>query len=240
MIVFFLTLLLAHLAGDFLLQPYSWVMSKNEKHIRSPYLYWHMAVHTLLLLILLQFDFKFGLGMVLIIVSHFVIDLIKIKLRNRFNERTLFFTDQLMHVGVIIGVVSLYFPLSWESFSIHSGLIILTLTFILLNTVVASVAMRLLLSPWKMDELEVEKSLEKAGTYIGILERLFVFGFIILGHWQGIGFLLAAKSVFRFVDLSRARDRKLTEYILIGTLLSFGIAIITGVIYMYLSNLISP
>ncbi|MDK2969458.1 MAG: hypothetical protein PWQ65_561, partial [Bacteroidota bacterium] len=42
--------------------------------------------------------------------------------------------------------------------------------------------------------------------------------------------LVAAKSVFRFGDLKDSGNRKLTEYILIGTLLSFGIAIVTGMI----------
>jgi hypothetical protein len=46
--------------------------------------------------------------------------------------------------------------------------------------------------------------------------------------------LLAAKSIFRFGDLKEARERKLTEYILIGTLLSFGIAIATGIVVRYL------
>ena len=65
-------------------------------------------------------------------------------------------------------------------------------------------------------------------NYIGILERLFVFSFILTGHFEAIGFLLAAKSIFRFGDLKEAKDRKLTEYVLIGTLLSFGIALLTG------------
>ncbi len=79
-----------------------------------------------------------------------------------------------------------------------------------------------------------EKSLEHAGRYIGILERLFVFAFIVLNHWEAVGFLLAAKSVFRFGDLRDAHDIKLTEYILIGTLISFGIAILIAVSYQYL------
>jgi len=76
--------------------------------------------------------------------------------------------------------------------------------------------------------------LNNAGKYIGMLERLFVFVFIITGNWEGIGFLLAAKSVFRFGDLKESKDRKLTEYILIGTLLSFGIAIATGMVVLKL------
>ena len=69
-----------------------------------------------------------------------------------------------------------------------------------------------------------------------MLERLFVFIFVITGNWEGIGFLLAAKSVFRFGDLKESKDRKLTEYILIGTLLSFGIAIATGMLVLKLVN----
>ncbi|TVR27761.1 MAG: DUF3307 domain-containing protein, partial [Balneolaceae bacterium] len=44
---------------------------------------------------------------------------------------------------------------------------------------------------------------------------------------------LAAKSIFRFGDLTRSKDRKLTEYILVGTLLSFLIAIATGMAVSY-------
>ena len=65
---------------------------------------------------------------------------------------------------------------------------------------------------------------------IGYLERTLVLIFILQGQWAAIGFLVTAKSVFRFSDLKIGQDRKLTEYILIGTLLSFGIAILTGVL----------
>jgi hypothetical protein len=58
--------------------------------------------------------------------------------------------------------------------------------------------------------------------------------FVITGKWEAIGFLLAAKSVFRFGDLRKSKDRKLTEYILIGTLISFGISILTGLAVVWL------
>src|SRR5699024_2359116 len=77
--------------------------------------------------------------------------------------------------------------------------------------------------------------LNNAGKYIGILELIFVFIFIVTGNWSAIGFLLAAKSVFRFGYLKEAKDRKLTEYILIGTLLSFGLAIVTGLVFLQAS-----
>ena len=75
-----------------------------------------------------------------------------------------------------------------------------------------------------------DQSLQNAGNYIGILERIFVVTFILLNEFEAIGFLLAAKSIFRFGDLKKVKDRKLTEYVLIGTLLSFGIAILVGLI----------
>jgi hypothetical protein len=76
-------------------------------------------------------------------------------------------------------------------------------------------------------------SLKNAGKWIGMLERLFVFIFIIIKHWEAVGFLLTAKSVFRFGDLCKAKNMKLIAYVLIGTLLSFGIAILTGLFYNY-------
>ena len=61
---------------------------------------------------------------------------------------------------------------------------------------------------------------------------LFVYTFVKLLSLYS--FLLAAKFVFRFGDLSRAKDRKLTEYILIGTLISFGLAILAALSYLFL------
>jgi hypothetical protein len=96
----------------------------------------------------------------------------------------------------------------------------------------ASIIMGKLLEPMS-DQIELDhKSLPNAGKYIGIIERLFVLTFIILGRWEAIGLLITAKSVFRFNDLKERNSRKLTEYILIGTLLSFGLAIISGIIYI--------
>ncbi|OUS18429.1 hypothetical protein A9Q93_03955, partial [Nonlabens dokdonensis] len=60
---------------------------------------------------------------------------------------------------------------------------------------------------------------------------LLIFLFIITDNFSAVGLLLTAKSVFRFGDLSKAKNMKLTEYVLIGTLLSFGIAILVGLLF---------
>lgn len=92
------------------------------------------------------------------------------------------------------------------------------------------------MSNWSSELINAaaQDSLQKAGTYIGMLERLLIWLFILVGRWEGVGFLLAAKSVFRFGDLKESNDRKLTEYILIGTLLSFTWAILIGLGTLYL------
>ena len=93
-----------------------------------------------------------------------------------------------------------------------------------------SIIIKNIISIWTPENKTKDNSLQNAGNYIGILERLFVFCFILIGHFEAIGFLLAAKSIFRFGDLKEAKDRKLTEYVLIGTLLSFGVALLIGLL----------
>lgn len=66
----------------------------------------------------------------------------------------------------------------------------------------------------------------------------YVFGFVVFDQWAAIGWLIAAKSIFRFSDLSRAKDRKLTEYMIIGTLLSVAIAISVGLLHNYIGSLL--
>jgi len=237
MLVFTLKLLIAHIIGDFVLQPKSWVKEKKRKKYKSKYLYIHILVHTIALLLLLELEFKFWPFILMIILSHFIIDLAKVQFQNFKNSRYLFFIDQGLHLSVIGFVVYLNFPLSTGFDKLFSEKFLLTLIAVLMLTSVSSIVMKTLMSKWKLNETQPESALKHAGAYIGILERLFIFLFIVLGHWSVIGFLITAKSVFRFGDLSRAKDRKLTEYILIGTLLSFLIAIGVGLGYKYLITL---
>ncbi|MCB9188754.1 MAG: DUF3307 domain-containing protein [Flavobacteriales bacterium] len=238
MIVLTLKLILAHILGDFVFQPDSWVKDKKKRKHKSPKLYWHLGVHALALLLALQFDFHYWLGILLITVSHFVIDLGKLHAHEKLNGRWLFFIDQALHLIVIASVVYYYHPFNISLSDIYSPQNLLLIVFLLLVTFVTSICMKVLISKWKPEE-ENKDALKNAGSYIGMLERLFIFGFIVINYWEGIGFLLAAKSVFRFGDLSKAKDRNLTEYILIGTLLSFGLAILIAMGYNYLLEIVN-
>ncbi len=231
--ILFLQLFLAHLIGDFCLQPSTWVKDKDEKKHKSSKLYLHIGVHSLTTALLLGFNIGYWLGFLIIIISHFIIDLLKINLNKKVNNRILFFADQLLHIATIAAVVYSYQPFTLINFiSAHNLLFITCLLFV---SYVTAVIIKITLSTWTPHTEEKEdESLARAGRFIGILERLFVFIFIVTHHWEGVGFLLAAKSIFRFGDLKESKDRKLTEYILIGTLLSFGIAVLVGLLFEYL------
>ncbi|MNE74166.1 hypothetical protein D3C80_1702230 [compost metagenome] len=73
------------------------------------------------------------------------------------------------------------------------------------------------------------QGIENGGRYIGWLERGLTFVFFMIGHPEGVGFLLAAKSVLRFGDIATAKEREHTEYVIIGTMLSFGWALVVAI-----------
>ena len=69
------------------------------------------------------------------------------------------------------------------------------------------------------------KNLLHAGRVIGALERILTVIFIISGHLEAVGFIFAAKSILRFKEADTAK----TEYLLVGSLLSFLIAVVFGI-----------
>lgn len=239
MLLFILKILLAHLAGDFVFQSTKWIEDRKMNGYRSKYLYIHILIHFLLLVLFFANELPVVSGyVILIVVSHFLIDLGKIYLEktSRYSQLGLFLTDQLLHLVVLFGVVLLRFPgLSMETIISVEKIMLYVIAFVLITSV-TSIGMKMFFRKWsesfKKKTLKKE-SLKNAGNVIGIVERLLVVLFINLDFFEGIGYLLAAKSIFRFGDLTNAKDRKLTEYILSGTLISFTIAILVGVVLRY-------
>ncbi|WP_231459504.1 MULTISPECIES: DUF3307 domain-containing protein [unclassified Pedobacter] len=233
--IILIKLILAHLIGDFFLQPTSWVKDKERKKLKSGKLYLHVVVHVVLIFVVfLSFNvWKVALS---IGVIHLIIDAFKSLLQTKKNARILFFADQVLHFSSIILVWHLfykgYLDISYLNnvktwFFIVGGLFL---------TMPTSIIMKVIIAKWLPEnDDESPKSLQNAGKYIGILERVLIFVFILTNHFEAVGFLLAAKSIFRFGDLKEAHDLKLTEYVLIGTLLSFGIAIVVS---LMITNLI--
>ncbi|TCD04191.1 DUF3307 domain-containing protein [Pedobacter frigidisoli] len=226
--IYLIKIIIAHLVGDFFLQPTSWVKDKERKKLKSGKLYLHVLVHVVLIFVVfLSFDiWKVALS---IGVLHLIIDALKSAFQTKKNARILFFVDQILHFSSIVlvwhifykGYLDISFLNETKTWILISGALFLTMP--------TSIIMKVIIAKWLPDnDDESPKSLQNAGKYIGILERVLIFVFILTNHFEAVGFLLAAKSIFRFGDLKEAHDLKLTEYVLIGTLLSFGIAIVVS------------
>ncbi|GGI57914.1 DUF3307 domain-containing protein [Winogradskyella haliclonae] len=235
MTLLILKLILAHLIGDFFLQPQKWVKDKEKKKLKSKWLYIHVLIHIGLMFLIVwditQWQLILAIGLL-----HFIIDAGKILFQNKKNKRLLFFIDQILHLATILILVPLFLEKGIE-FNILNENHLLLLLCIAFLTQPTSIIMKTIFSKWDISKItKGNESLKDAGKYIGILERLLVFIFIVIGQWPAVGFLITAKSVFRFGDLTASKERKLTEYILIGTLISFGVAVLVGLLYLSLKH----
>ncbi len=231
------SLILSHLLGDFILQPKSWVEAKEKEGAKGPYLYLHVLIHVLLFLLIVSSEYLWMLPF--IAISHFCIDLIKTKKQTEATKKQWFFIDQGLHILVLVALVNFsQYPILA---SLNWNFWIPVLTGGVFVTLPCAIIVRYLIADFTAQVPQEGKwdvdSLANAGTYIGILERLLVYLFIVTQHWEGVGFMIAAKSVFRFSDLAESRQRKLTEYVLIGTLLSFGLAVVTGILVVSVFNI---
>lgn len=65
-----------------------------------------------------------------------------------------------------------------------------------------------------------------AGKWIGYIERVMIFVFFIFNQPAAIAGIMAIKTAFRFNDLKDDNDSARSEYIMIGTFLSFFITMI--------------
>jgi hypothetical protein len=110
---------------------------------------------------------------------------------------------------------------------ILSGSIILLLA-ILISHYLGAVIVRWSVRDYEEELDDLNAGLPNAGKLIGRLERLLILIFVTSGNLTGVGFLLTAKSVFRFGDIKDDNTQKRTEYYLIGSLASFTVAIVLG------------
>lgn len=230
-----LGLLLVHLVGDFLLQPRRWVESRQQHKARSTALYLHAGLHGLLVLaVLLLADSSaiFALaGALLVAVSHWLIDLGKVHLAP--GKLHWFLLDQALHLLVLLALWAIWLedsaPLSatlaWFARPETLGLL---LTYLVVMRPM-SLAIALALRPWSQDVSDLG-TLVAAGARIGVLERLLVLTLVLQDELITVGFLLTAKSVLRYGDLRERKDRKLTEYVLLGTLLSISLTLVIGLL----------
>ena len=224
-------LLIVHFLGDFILQTDKFNKKKEKHKLRSYHLYIHCLIHGLITWLLLwQLDYWY-IGL-LIFITHLLIDTGKLYLSTKKNQRWLFVIDQLLHILVILILATTTTTINFIVNNAVLALLWPLLLCIIFLTSPVAIMLKVFFTRWKLTEDDTGiYGLKNAGRWIGMIERLLIFLFIITDNFSAVGLLLTAKSVFRFGDLSKAKNMKLTEYVLIGTLLSFGIAILVGLLF---------
>lgn len=177
--------------------------------------------------------YDFGFYALAITFSHMAIDIVKTYCpKGLWN----FVIDQIAHLAILI-IVAYSFDTAAElpiqsmdcndSFSIP-----LFILAILLCIKPANILIKLVLKKYQVGETQSCENIKNAGALIGNLERIVTIIFVIIGQYEAIGFIIAAKSILRFKDTDTAK----TEYVLAGTFLSFGIALLSGL--MVISNFV--
>ncbi|MFT4732384.1 MAG: hypothetical protein ACI89W_001409 [Gammaproteobacteria bacterium] len=240
----FFLLLVAHFIADFYLQKHSWIMCKVQNKERSIGLFKHMLVHvglTSVAIILsgIALDYSALIALIVIILSHYIIDIWK---TYRIFVLKYFLIDQVGHLIFITGISIWLSGLNIQTVLVElhhffdtKTLMLIGLYLFLCKPVSLLITLSLTKYTDQFNEAEKEnEGLASAGELIGYFERGLIAAFILLGQFAGVGFLLAAKSVFRFGDMRRQSDRKLTEYIMLGTLFSFSFGIAVGKLADYL------
>lgn len=222
----FLILFMSHLVADFYLQTNSMCKDKDEKGFRSPKLYLHSIIVIVCSWLALP-SVSFICGALYIGVSHFLMDGVKHYL---LKSKWIFFADQLFHMAMLMPVAYLYKEHAMEllgfwGWNIRYVVYIIGILFICkpTNILIQNIFNAFDIRLYNSANNPI-KSLPQAGHIIGIAERIMTFLFVILGQYEALGFLIAAKSILRFSD----KDTSRTEYVLVGTLLSFMIAILTA------------
>jgi hypothetical protein len=237
----FLGLVMVHVIADFYLQKSSWVKEKYAKGIRSKSLWLHSAVHTagvFIVLLLFGVEFPPAIGAAaLVMLSHAAInatlDAAKVRLQAGLGA---FIVDQVLHVLLLLAIVLWLEETPWKNlmagFSEHLEMweaAVVLLAFLTAGRPLGFF-IGLAVRPWAKSIEDTEDSHVLAhSTWIGYLERFAVVGLLLYDMPEGVGFLITAKSILRYgFEKKDGRDWLRSEYVLVGTLLSFSSAFIVG------------
>lgn len=217
-----LALVAAHILADFPFQPNGMVARKRE----PPILLLHLFVVVALAIAALG---NAPVSLLAILAgTHLAMDAVKIHILK--DKLSTFALDQAVHLTVVFGL-AIAFPSSWadgvwarlptDGQKIY--LVALTLlSGVIVNLQVGAIVIRKAVAPFVAQTRTAIRGLDKGGLYIGWLERALVMLLVLINQPAGVGFLITAKSILRFGDVKDSKSRKATEYIIIGTFMSFG------------------
>jgi len=220
--------LTAHLLADFNFQPPSWSARKKLGIVTPTHIYHAFVVG--IFSYLLSFSPGFWYASLLIMILHFLTDVLKSKLQLRYPGVDFFFADQAVHLLSLTGLVFLYSGISDSRMLIDPEPRVLAIILAyLFCTKPTNLLIKHLLKAFRIEYIiesspsEEEKSLPNVGKLIGISERFLALTLILIGQYEAVGLIIAAKSILRFNDMKKS------EYVLVGTLLSFAAALFAGI-----------
>ena len=244
----FLAIYLAHLLTDFVFQTRR-VLEQKRRGRPSAY-FFHGLTHYLSAVLLVSF-FLAGSGwwlrthlvLLALTVAHLLIDFARIRFAPEAflqGGAIVFVFDQSLHLLTVAAAAWLLAPgvpfsgmiaLLAKGRDVPSNLLFIPVIYIgvifgggyLIRALTRPLAESIELYP---PERRGEP-IENAGLYIGWLERFLLLTALLLQSPGTTGLILAAKAIARYPEF---KSEHFAEYFLIGTLLSFSIAVLGGVV----------
>lgn len=251
--------ILAHVLSDFIVQTENIVLLKENRKFKGFFYHWLSVALVLMALLITIYQPKQVLIYSLIISTfHIIIDYVKVRVnsQNPITKLSIFLTDQAAHLMFIVIFSYSYTLNKSQVFINHFNYlqildktdldnIVVYLILLVYLTFGGSILIRMIMDiiyqrvPNYLDiiancsgEIDLLKE-AKVGKYIGILERIIIFCFLIYGQLPAIGFVIAAKSLTRFKQLEK---KEFAEYYLIGTLLSVVLTLVAYFLYLNLKK----
>lgn len=232
-----LRLVAAHVLADFPLQFNRLCRAKYKKGMKGVCAQLlHAFIHALTAYMLVA-EWKCWLIPLVVFTTHAAIDIIKVQ--GKSTGAGGFVVDQMAHVAVIVCLWWTLFasdsnPLTILESAMSSHKLWLLIIAYVLVTKPSAILIGKFIQKWTPSNKMQSQGLPRAGEWIGYIERILILTFVLTGNIEGVGFLLAAKSVFRFGDLNQAKEIKITEYVLLGTFASFTVALIVAFVFVRL------
>jgi hypothetical protein len=259
----FQLMLLAHVLTDFVLQWDQLVYLKNSRKLKG-FFYHGMILFILqtLLLFTLYSAASAVLFSLIVTLVHLLIDYGKefISSKRAIGKLIIFVGDQVLHILIIL-FLSSWFSLNAHSFltDLFVNIVPVQLSLLFFNRLLTAliiliylcfggaILIRLTLdviyrhvdnymqaiAPEDLHKRDPIKEV-RVGKYVGIMERSILFIFLINGEFSAVGFVIAAKSLTRFNQLSH---KNFAEYYLIGTLLSILLTVLGVLLYQQILQL---
>lgn len=245
----FLSIYLAHLAGDFVFQTHGLVERKQRGEPLAYLL--HGLTHYLCSVLILGFfvpgsiaALRTHLVLAGLALLHLLIDFAKVQLAAKGLIRDgagSFLADQFAHFLTVVFAVWVLLPSESFTTLVFFAQIVrgaqdkfLAVPVVYLVVVFAGgYLIRALTRP--MAEIvklpESGEQLQNAGLYIGWLERFLILTALLLQSPSAVGLVLAIKAIARYPEFKSVR---FAEYVIIGTMLSLSLAFLGALVLAWL------